>query len=505
MEEIRRRGINSWRHAFLAAGFALVGSWCGLAGAQSSGIDPSGMTEREQQMLEVIQQLEQRVEELEARMQEQPAPDPEAEAHRAAREAETEEFQRVAEERLAAIEEMMEDEFAIRSRTFRDYWDGLPKFETADGAFEVHFNGRIQLDFAWFDQPGDLEFLWDPVAQDIVFADAEDGVDFRRVWFGIGGHVYNNVQWQILWDITDNQNALLDTFVALPDVPYAGSLKVGRFQEPFSLEEWTSNSNITFLERALPNALAPSYNTGFLLANDAYGQRMTWQLALTRDTNSAGNGADDGGHNVIGRVTGLPWYKDEGRKLAHLGLAYSYRNPDGAVRFRSRPEATLAPTFLDTGEIFADTIQLYGGEGAFVYGPFSLQGEYIRADVDTRLRGEATLDGWYVQASYFLTGEHRPYVKSRGIFGNLQPKRNFEWREGYEKGIGAWEIAARYSALDLTDAGVFGGEEQDFTLGVNWYLNPVTRISMNWVRADVDHPLYWGTFDSLVTRFQIRF
>ena len=31
------------------------------------------------------------------------------------------------------------------------------------------------------------------------------------------------------------------------------------------------------------------------------------------------------------------------------------------------------------------------------------------------------------------------------------------------------EIAARISKLDLTDSGVDGGEQKNFTLGVNWY------------------------------------
>ncbi len=115
--------------------------------------------------------------------------------------------------------------------------------------------------------------------------------------------------------------------------------------------------------------------------------------------------------------------------------------------------------------------------------------------------GRRNFDGYYVQASYFLTGEHRSYSKSSGIFGSVKPNRNFS----LDGGLGAWELALRLSELDLDDGPIYGGREQNISVGVNWYLNPVMRIMFNYINADIDHALYGGDINIFQTRFQFQF
>ena len=67
----------------------------------------------------------------------------------------------------------------------------------------------------------------------------------------------------------------------------------------------------------------------------------------------------------------------------------------------------------------------------------------------------------------------------------MKPKTTFGWKEG--SGLGAWEVAARYSSLDLNDGGVRGGVQNAVTLGLNWDLYPNTRNMWNYVYNDVDH------------------
>jgi phosphate-selective porin OprO/OprP len=116
--------------------------------------------------------------------------------------------------------------------------------------------------------------------------------------------------------------------------------------------------------------------------------------------------------------------------------------------------------------------------------------------------------GFYGYFSYFLTGENRKYKRENGVFSRVKPNKNFRWGRG--KGKGAIELAARYSELDLSDEGIDGGRLQDLTLGVNWYLNPNTRVMLNYVRTNVDRlvndiRLDDDNADLLSMRFQIDF
>ncbi len=135
-----------------------------------------------------------------------------------------------------------------------------------------------------------------------------------------------------------------------------------------------------------------------------------------------------------------------------------------------------------------------------MYGPFSLQGEYVQAIVDSINRNNVCFQGFYIMSSYFLTGEHRPYNKKTGAFGRVKPKKNYSSKP--DGGKGAWELAARYSYLDLDDKSVNGGRLQDFTFGVNWYLNPNTRVMWNYVFADLADG---GDADIFQMRIQIDF
>ncbi len=73
--------------------------------------------------------------------------------------------------------------------------------------------------------------------------------------------------------------------------------------------------------------------------------------------------------------------------------------------------------------------------------------------------------------------------------------------------MGAWEVGLRYSHIDLNDEGISGGEEDNITVGLNWYLNPNVRMMFNYVNADLEDRagIPDGDADIFQTRFQIDF
>ena len=385
----------------------------------------------------------------------------------------------------------------------RMFWrDGLT-FESRDKkTFKGKIGGRLDLDIAGFAEDDEVEAL---------FGDNRAGVEFRRARLSAEGEIGTALPtlYKAEFDFAHSEVALKDVFLALSELPAVGTFQIGHFKEPFGLDVLTSARFIPFMERAAPlEAFAPERNTGAMFQNAILDQRMTWAAgAFTETDDSADNLAFDGNWRVTGRVTGVPWFVEEGkgRQLLHLGLSGSrIERTDGEARFRSRPEAHLAPRYVDTGTFDADFSHLVGAEAALVFGPFSAQAEYIRswtdrpADADT-----AEFDGFYGLVSYFITGEHRPYRRTNGTFDRVKPNRNFGIKEG--GGPGAWEVLLRYSQLDLNDAGISGGRLEDITGGVNWYLNPNWKIMFNYVFAHVSRTTADGDAHIFQTRFHVDF
>jgi phosphate-selective porin OprO/OprP len=371
------------------------------------------------------------------------------------------------------------------------FWKEGLNFESGNGDFKLKMGGRIMQDWTWVGEDDDIK-------ADV--GEQEDGTEFRRVRLYTSGLIYDNTEFKLQFDFAGGDADLKDAYIGLKDFPI-GSIRAGHFKEPFGLEELTSSKYISFLERALPmEAFAPSRNAGVMLFDSALGERMTWAAGIFKDTDDYGKIRDDGGYNFTGRVTALPWYTDKGASLLHLGAAYSHRNPNAETeQYSSRPEAHLLDSFVDTGTFGCDRADLLGLEAAWVSGPLSVQGEYVFADADqTSGSSRANFDGYYIQANYFLTGEHRNYKTSTGTFSRTKPKENFS----FGGGPGAWEVAFRYSGLDLDDSGFSDDELDTVTAGLNWYLNPNMRIMWNYVRADKDSV---GNADMLLMRMQVDF
>ena len=387
------------------------------------------------------------------------------------------------------IEELKQQETKADPTDFRVYWKEGLNLATLDGDFKLKIGGKLMAD--WLFSSEDKR-----IKQDI--GEQEDGVEIRRARLYFSGLIYENIEYKIQFDFAGGDADLKDAYLGLTDFPL-GKLLMGHFKEPFSLEELTSSKYITFLERALPNIFALGRNAGFMLHNTCSDERMTTAIGVFRSTDDYGENVDNGGYNITGRVTILPIYENKGANLLHLGSAYSYRNPDDSIQYQQSPEAHLTDSFVDTGSFAGDQVDLVGLEAAWVNGPLSLQGEYMIADADRFGGGsDVEFDGYYVQASYFLTGEHRKYKTTEGAFSRTKPKENYSAAGG----SGAWEVKARYSGLDLSDRDITGGELDNITVGVNWYLNPNTRIMWDYVHADKDDV---GQTDMLMMRLQFDF
>lgn len=372
------------------------------------------------------------------------------------------------------------------------YWDSGLRVRSEDESFKLKIGGRIQVDWATYSQNSSLKE---------TAGEMESGVEVRRAEFYSEGKIYNNVIYKLEIEFA-GELGLEDAYIQVNNLP-VGDIRFGHDEEPFCMDELTSNKYYTFMERSLLDlALAPGTDMGCSIRNEFFDERVRFAAGAFMVTGGKGESPDGNEVAFGGRVTGLPICSEDGRGLVHLGAAVNTRKADEELLvYKTRPESHLAENMVDTGELAAESATLYGGELAAVYGSSHLQAEYVSADVDLCENSSASFSSYYVQAGYFLTGEHKPYSKSEGVFGRVMPKKNFNPDEG---DYGAWEVAARYSYIDLEDSAVNGGTMTSITAGINWYLNPNTRMMLNYISAEADDK-YDGSVDIVQARMQVDF
>lgn len=410
-------------------------------------------------------------------------------------------------------------------------------FESPNKDFRMQVGGRTQLDAIWMQSD----------ATGLAGAggvDERDSVGFRRARLTFRGSMYEVYSWVAEFDFVNSVNlnpglqgasevlgnvanvtAPTDLWWSVKEVPLLGTLTIGNHKEPLGMEHLTSSRFLDWMERSyLQDAYTGPFNNGFSpgisFHNYTQNERVTWALGAYKGGNNIfAFNTGDGEYAATGRMTCLPYYDEPsgGRYLFHLGVSGSYRDTDeGRLRIRSRGSlrngpGALNPTLADTGTFFADNQGIVGAEAAALWGSLHLQGEYMASVARDAVNGAgAQVDhfshGYYVEALYFLTGEHRAYDRRFGAFGRkgqetLENAFLVRSDSGPIFGRGAWQIGARYNYLDLRDSGIDGGILEDVTLGVNWFWNPNLRIQANYVVTRRDAP---GGLEGNIQGFGMR-
>lgn len=419
-------------------------------------------------------------------------------------------------ERLDALEAQLAD---LKEATAADVADvrtivqtvpvtianGRPQIASSDGENRFAVRGLIQFDgAAYYEEPGNP-------------TDLNSGTNFRRARLGIEGTLNKNWNYALTGEFggSASESAVLNQAW----VEYAGwkpfgllqplRVRAGAWATPVNLEDGTNNTEGLFLERPAAAELTRSIaagdgRAGFgLFAN---GERWYTHGVLTGNVVGGPAGAEfDEQTGWLARATWLASRSpDHG---IHLGINASgvFEPADTSaglattktLRLQERPELRVDGTrFVDTGAIPANGLVQTGVELGGFYKNFYAAAEAFQFDIDRSAAGapDATFGGWYVQGSWTITGEKRAWVPTSGGFQGVRPTKNFN---PAADGWGAWEVAARYSVLNLNDnegvpgavrpaTGVRGGEQGITTIGLNWYPNRTVRFLLDYQWVDVD-------------------
>jgi phosphate-selective porin OprO/OprP len=337
---------------------------------------------------------------------------------------------------------------------FRADSGGL-EYRSEDGNFRIGLGGRLHLDAASIDDNG-------------VTTDDEE---VRRARLELSLRLFDDLRLRVDREFAHGggwRNVWLRY-----DFSDAFNLKAGNFTAPFSLEDMGSSNDTMFMERSLANALAPGFGVG--LGAFYEGENVTLSGAYLGDAiDVEDNIQPNKGQGVALRGTWSPVKEDS--QILHLGLGLERREFDSGDtrRISSGPEASLGPTIVSTGTIAnVDTSSSTNFEAAYSAGPVLFQGQYISSDIERSVGADLSFNGYYAQVGWIVTGENHEY----GTGGFAGPEPSNAW--------GALELAVRVSSLDLADSAT-GGQADDLTAGVNWYVGRNFRLMANYVRSEVD-------------------
>ncbi|MBY0511664.1 MAG: OprO/OprP family phosphate-selective porin [Rhodospirillaceae bacterium] len=409
-----------------------------------------------------------------------------------------------------------------------------------DNAWTIAPTGRIHFDFGGFlSQKPQLA-----TGPGTVGSRLTAGVNARRARLGVTGKAMNDFTYTFILDAGggggDSQATINEARIGYTGIKNT-VIEAGYGSQYFTMEESTSSNDIVFLERSTPTTVASSFNSGDPRA--AAGFR-TWEpnkwwfgAYLTAGVPNDAHALKNRGFGAYQRASYQIIQSDLQSLHIGAGAAQVFKAPNGGANtpttftLSDRPENRIDGTALiSTGALgtAANPVtgaQIYSAELAGTFENFFAQGEYFHYIVDRRGKTSAKFDGGYLLASYTIGGR-RSYNSASGSYGGVNPVTPFSPSTG---GMGAFEIAARVSYINLTDQyasgrtaafqpnAVNGGQQTNVTVGLNWFWNSNMLWKLNYIHGNIDKtnnvtaggvvtPTRAGIkTDAIVGRFQVMF
>lgn len=283
-------------------------------------------------------------------------------------------------------------------------------------------------------------------------------------------------QWDMKVEIgyVGSKVSIKDAFVTYTSGKHI--VQVGQFYEPFTLDMLCSTFDLRFNQS--PGAVLAMTNSRRMGAAYTYNSQHYYACGGFFTDNDISNVKNvSQGYAVDGRLVYRP--VNEAGRLLHIGLAAVYRTPDGALPeddnydtfiYKSPGVSTIDNRNLIYAEVDNALYQFkLGTELLIYYQKFFLQSEYIRTQVKRREEyADYTGQGGYVQCSWLLMGSEYAYDEALAC-----PARP----------VGcALELCGRFNIVDMNDrdAGITGGAQKDFSLGLNYYINKHVGVKVNY-------------------------
>lgn len=396
-------------------------------------------------------------------------------------------------------------------------WDDGFFLSSEKKDFLLRITGQIQADYR--------AFLTDADQTDV------DTFLVRRARLGIEANMFQYYEFRLLPDFGQGQARVQDAFMNVHYVDYL-QFEVGKFKQPFSYEQLVQDRFVPTMERSMIDQLVPARDVGVMIhGQKLFDDFLDYGAAVS---NGQINGdADNNEHkDVNARVAVRPFYDPCEWPVLHylqpgvsigVGVEQELVNPNTLRTPATVPWLVFDPTVRANGVRWRLSPEL-----TYFLGGFGFATQYFHQEqklqpsatgAGSRFLFEMVSDGYYVMATYLLTGETRTTYSQP-----ITPIRPFNPCYPFSC-PGAWELVARVSRLkedgplflpgaaNLADPTRYSSGATEMTLGYNWYWNNWVRMQFNWEHAWFDDPVRLGFgpggltkhSDTVYTRFQIIF
>lgn len=364
---------------------------------------------------------------------------------------------------------------------------------TTDKAFSFKLGGKLQWDATNFD--GLMA-----AAEKDPFEDTFNTF-IRRGEIGMEGVAYTDWDWGIRLsydDSADGSETTVDrAFIAYNGLDFA-AITIGRFGVDYGLENATSSSWITAIERPfMYDFLNGDEDTKFGVnakhSGDNYG--LMAQVATYDDRHHE----TEGNNERFGYTLRAHWAPYlQGNDVVHLAANFhNSEADDDRARARTRMGIRSDQDFrLTLGDVaVADKDNEWVLEAGAQFGSFRAQSEYFQRAISgentTGTKADVDVSGFNAQVSYMF-GAQRGYKGSDGKWDKPTDMK------------GTWEVFARYEQAtvdsdsaaipgNLGMAGIVAQDPTDefkakaFVVGANYFINPAVRASLNYIDYQVDN------------------
>ena len=304
---------------------------------------------------------------------------------------------------------------------------------------------------------------------DFHFGSGDDSAEVRRARIRIRGELAPNMTFLTEFEFASDKD-LKELSVRFQEGH--DRFRAGYFRQPFGLENSTSSRFHSFMEESpMSRSLGTLRAAG--LAWRRVEKESAVQVGIYRSLISETGRSSDREWSLNSRAIWRPLVNLEQEKLFHVGASINLAFPDEPVEFGGRPGIRLTPEVVSSGLLDASQLLRLAVEMAWLQGPWHASAEWMHLGAELETSGRENFYGWALASGYFLTGESRGYNTSRAVFSRTDATN-------------AWEITARITDLDLNVAGQTDSQMLSTSVGVNHYINPNTRIILNWTRSDVN-------------------